>query len=53
MEKIVKSGLRDCTVNLEGSECAMKFDSCFRAFAVRNDGASDVFYIKDFGRYSR
>ena len=49
MEKIVKSGLRDCTVILDGSECAVKFDTCFRAFAVRNDGAADVFISKTSG----
>ena len=49
MEKIVKSGLRDCTVNLDGSECAVKFDTCFRAFAVRNDGGADVFISKTSG----
>lgn len=49
MEKIVKSGLRDCTVNLDGTECAVKFDTCFRAFAVRNDGAADVFISKTSG----
>lgn len=49
MEKIVKAGLRDCTVNLDGTECAVRFDSCFRAFAVRNDSAGDVFISKTAG----
>ena len=49
MEKIVKNGLRDCTVILDGTECAVKFDTCFRAFAVRNDGAADVFISKTSG----
>ena len=49
MEKIVKNGLRDCTVILDGSECAVKFDSCFRAFAVRNDGAADIYISKTSG----
>ena len=49
MEKIVKAGLRDCTVNLDGSECAVKFDTCFRAFAVRNDGAADIYISKSSG----
>ena len=49
MEKIVKAGLRDCTVNLDGSECAVRFDSCFRSFAVRNDSAGDVFISKTAG----
>lgn len=49
MEKIVKSGLRDCTVTLDGSECSVKFDSCFRVFAVRNDSAADVFISKASG----
>ena len=49
MEKIVKAGLRDCTVNLDGTECSVKFDSCFRVFAVRNDSAGDVFISKTAG----
>ena len=49
MEKIVKAGLRDCTVNLDGSECAVRFDTCFRAFAVRNDSGADVFISKSSG----
>ena len=49
MEKIVKAGLRDCTVMLDGSECAVKFDTCFRAFAVRNDGAADIYISKSSG----
>lgn len=49
MEKIVKNGLRDCTVNLDGSECSVKFDTCFRVFAVRNDGAADIYISKSSG----
>lgn len=49
MEKIVKSGLRDCTVTLDGTECAVKFDSCYRAFSVRNDSAADVYISKTSG----
>lgn len=49
MEKIVKSGFRDCTVTLDGTECSVKFDSCHRAFSVRNDGAADVYISKTSG----
>lgn len=49
MEKIVKTGLRDCTVNLDGTECAVRFDGCFRVFAVRNDSAGDVYISKTAG----
>ena len=49
MEKIVKDGLRDCTVILDGSECAVRFDTCFRVFAVRNDSGADVFISKSSG----
>ena len=46
MEKIVKSGRKDCTVTLTGSECAVKFDTCFQVYAVRNDSATDVYISK-------
>lgn len=49
MKKIVKSGLRDCTVTLDGTECSVKFDSCYRAFSVRNDGTADVYISKYAG----
>lgn len=43
MEKIVANGDRDCTIVLDGTECSVKFDRCFRAYSVQNDSASDVF----------
>lgn len=43
MEKIVSNGDRDCTVILDGTECSVKFDRCFRAVSVQNNSASDVF----------
>ena len=43
MEKIVTSGDRDCTVVLDGTECSVKFDSCYRAYSVQNNSTSDVF----------
>ena len=43
MEKIVSNGNRDCTVILDGTECSVKFDHCFRAFSVQNNSTSDVF----------
>ena len=42
MEKIVTSGMRDCTVNLDGSECAVKFGSPYRVFSVQNNSDNDV-----------
>lgn len=41
MEKIVTSGMRDCTVNLDG-ECAVKFGADYRVFSVQNNSDSDV-----------
>ena len=49
MEKSVKSGFRDCTVTLDGTECSIKFDSCHRVFSVRNDGTADVYISKSAG----
>ena len=43
MEKIVSNGDRDCTIVLDGTECSVKFDRCFRAYSVQNDSASDAF----------
>lgn len=43
MEKIVANGDRDCTIVLDGTECSVKFDRCFRAYSVQNDSASDAF----------
>ena len=43
MEKIVNNGDRDCTVILDGTECSIKFDRCFRAYSVQNNSASDAF----------
>lgn len=42
MEKIVTSGMRDCTINLDGSECAVKFGADYRVFSVQNNSDSDI-----------
>lgn len=46
MDKIVSKNLTDCTVSLDGSECAVKFDRGFRAFAIENNSSGDV-YVSD------
>ena len=43
MEKIVTSGEQDCTVELDGTECAVIFSSNYRCFTVQNDTAGDIF----------
>lgn len=43
MEKIVTSGEQDCTVQLNGTECAVVFDSCYKCFTVQNDTADDIY----------
>lgn len=42
MQKIVSNGDRDCTVILDGTECEVKFDRNYRAFAVENNSSGDV-----------
>lgn len=43
MEKIVSNGERDCTVTIDGTECAVRFDRCYRSFAVENNSTGDVY----------
>ena len=50
MEKIVTSGMRDCTINLDGSECAVKFGADYRTFAVRNNGDADIIVSIEQGK---
>ena len=43
MEKIVTSGEQDCTVELDGTECAVVFSSNYRCFTVQNETADDIY----------
>ncbi len=43
MEKIVSSGEQDCTVELDGTECAVVFSSNYRCFTVQNETADDIY----------
>ena len=52
MERIVSNGYRDCTVILDGTECKVTFDHCYRAFVVLNDSTEDVFVSIEQGKNS-
>ena len=52
MERIVSNGYRDCTALLDGTECKVVFDHCYRAFAVMNDSTEDVFVSIEQGKSS-
>lgn len=43
MKKIVTSGEQDCTVQIDGTECAVVFSSNYRCFTVQNDTAGDIY----------
>ena len=43
MEKIVASGEQDCTVELDGTECAVVFSSNYKCFTVQNETADDIY----------
>lgn len=43
MKQIVTSGEQDCTVQLNGTECAVVFSSNYRCFTVLNDTAGDIY----------
>ena len=43
MKKIVTSGEQDCTVQLDGNECAVKFSSNYKCFTVQNDTTGDIY----------
>lgn len=42
MEKIVKNGERFATVQLDGTECAVIFESEYRGFEIKNKSEGDV-----------
>ena len=43
MEKIVSSGEQDCTVELDGTVCAVVFSSNYKCFTVQNETADDIY----------
>lgn len=42
MQKTVTSGMRNTTVTLDGTECAVKFSANYRYFEVANESGGDV-----------
>ena len=50
MVKIVVSGCRDCTVNLDGTECAVEFPANYRVFSVQNMSNSDIIMSVESGK---
>ena len=43
MKQIVTSGEQDCTVELDGTECAVVFSSNYKCFTVQNETADDIY----------
>lgn len=43
MVKVVENDERICTVNLDGSECSIVFQSNYKCFAVKNESDSEVY----------
>ena len=43
MKKVVSNGEQDCSVQLDGTECAVVFSSNYKCFTVQNDTADDIF----------
>ena len=50
MVKIVEKGCRDCTVTLDGSECAVTFPTDYRVFSVMNMSDRDIVMSIESGR---
>lgn len=50
MVKIVESGCRDCTVTLDGTECAVEFPANYRVFSVKNMTDSDIIMSVESGK---
>ncbi len=42
MERTVNAGMRNTTVTLDGTECAVTFSANYRCFEVMNDGDGDI-----------
>ncbi len=49
MEYNVKSGKRIATIDLDGTECAVKFGSTYNVFEVRNNGSAPVLMALNSG----
>lgn len=43
MVKVVENNERICTVNLDGSECSIVFQSHYKYFTVKNESDSEVY----------
>ena len=43
MVKVVENNERICTVNLDGSECSIVFQSYYKYFTVKNESDSEVY----------
>ena len=50
MVKIVESGCRDCTVTLDGTECAVEFPANYRVFSAKNMTDSDIIMSVESGK---
>ena len=50
MVKIVEKGCRDCTVTLDGSECAVEFPANYRVFSAKNMTDSDIIMSVESGK---
>lgn len=50
MVKIVESGCRDCTVTLDGTECAVEFPANYRVFSVQNMSDGDIIMSVESGK---
>lgn len=50
MVKIVESGCRDCTVTLDGTECAVEFPANYRVFSAMNMSDSDIIMSVESGK---
>ena len=50
MVKIVESGCRDCTVTLDGTECAVEFPANYRVFSAKNMSDNDIIMSVESGK---
>lgn len=42
MEKIVTAGMKDCSIDLDGTECVVKFSAPYKVFNLQNNSDNDV-----------
>ena len=50
MVKIVEKGCRDCTVTLDGTECAVEFPANYRVFSAKNMTDGDIIMSVESGK---